>query len=761
MLVYANLTFTCLHCRVPICRISSSVLVGRSSGGDAGGTLSTVRSFNVLSVADGFSGRLRVLGSEALVGGIISHLGLCAGVTVRRSFNCSIPLCGGSPLSIFVATRRTSGLRKGVQLRLVCSPANRLAIATFCVRGKSGRRAAGSFSRLPTVLPLPMNIVAVSRGSSLPTPRRPIGLGTVVDAPATMTTNCETNLAMTPVSGADAVTAVDMRGARVRQTSSFARRLVVLCGRSAGARGGRITRGDTSFVRRHVDVVGRRLNAARARLTRFGRHTKLASVDDSTRLTLRRDSGCRRRCTRGTARVGLIGCLHSCVGGPTGGSRVVPTGMKLDSVGLASTVSGCGGLVIRHGHLLHASSRDGPTVVGLGAKVRTVHRGIGAAMGDILGNLRVAQDGVSQRSHGCRDHVDGTPGRRRRFVDVTHRRRVGTALCVVLLRGHRRGTVALTTATGGKHVVRRPVPTNVISPRNGGVCVVTFIVNVNVPLNVVFLLGLLHFHVRKRASIRGLAGIPVVNSVPLANSDGRRRSTVTMHRGSGSVVARAFHDLHAGLLFVVNSPSGGIILVASAVDNRNGAFVTSGLTLDLTLLNGGIVLMKLSVHGPKLGGLFRLSRGRGKVARCLTTPGSASLRTLVRPSNVASGLSLLLNNPVPPGPARLLTHRSLRSAVDALHGRCSCVMLSATPVNVIASALVLSHMTSTDVCIYHTSCARGASCRLVGRLRRRRHLPGLYAMIGKVSVGGGGCNCCCNCNGCKGCCNCNGGCKCD
>lgn len=754
ILIYVVSTFVCLHCRTPICGISTTMLVGRNSGGnkDDGGPVKTLRSLNVFSVAGGFSGRIRVLGSEALVGGIIGRLGLCVSITRRHVFNCGAPLCGSAPMGICVAPRRTSGLRRKTGLRLGCAVGKGLSMGIRCVFSRRGRRARMDFSDVPTIFPAPMKIFDFAGGSSIPPLRRSVGLITCIGSPASIARDCMRGLSIRPASGAAAVTTVDLRGAMGRHNVSFVGYLISFCGLSTGSRGGRITRGSTRFVSRHVNVVGQRLNATRARLTSFGRHSKLASLADSTHLTLRRDSGCRRRLARGTARLELIRSLHGCIGGPGGTGRIVPTGMKLRSRGLNSVVGRCGAVLVRHGHLLHASSRGGPTMVGVGANVRSVQRGIRAAIGDMLEKLRVTRSGLRHRTQGFRNEVDDTPRRRGRFLAVSHRRRVGTALCVVLLRGHRRGTVALTSATGGKHVVGTTLPDGgPISPGGVIIVLITLMLNVNVPMNLVCLGSLLGCGVRGTRSIRGVASIPVLNRLPL--DGGPRGNTVIIRRGRGNVVRRTFHNLHAGVLFVLNTDR-GIILFASARPNRNGSFVTKGATIDLTCVNGGIIVINLSVHGPKLGGIFGLSRHARNVAGCLTSPRRAGLFSVVRRSSMDPGLSVLPNNPVPPGPARLVTHAMLRSTVRGLGRHCSCVVLSATPVTVIASATVTDHITSVYICIYHTSMAPGLKCRCVGILQSRGGFSGLTAIVGDVSLGSEetncnckrGCNCKCNCN---------------
>lgn len=248
-----------------------------------------------------------------------------------------------------------------------------------------------------------------------------------------------------------------------------------------------MTTGATRFVSRHVHVVGGRLNAARDRLTDFGRQTNMISVTTSTARTTNRRTDCRHTCTRGRMRVDLIGRLGGRVLGRDDRFRIVPTGVKLGGDSLGAMMRGCGRVLVRHGHLLHASRRSGPTIRDLGTDVRMVHGDMVNTVRATRGNLLVGHRTLRTRAHGCTNGMDSTPMRRGRCLDVSHRRRVRTGLCLVLLRGHRRGGVALTSATGGTHIVSRPLTNNRVFPAPSRACVVTLMLNLKLPMNLVFL----------------------------------------------------------------------------------------------------------------------------------------------------------------------------------------------------------------------------------------------------------------------------------
>lgn len=119
-------------------------------------------------------------------------------------------------------------------------------------------------------------------------------------------------------------------------------------------------------------------------------------------------------------------------------------------------------------------------------------------------------------------------------------------------------------------------------------------------------------------------------------------------------------------------------------------------------------------------------------------------------SNIGRGLSLLVTNPAPTGPNRLVMEGDLGRAVTLLGRRCSCIVVSATPMNLMTSALRLDGLTSEALFIYHTSFSAGSDFACVGGLSRRGGLPGVSVMVGSVSLSGGGFTCDCKFNGCDG-----------
>ncbi len=200
------------------------------------------------------------------------------------------------------------------------------------------------------------------------------------------------------------------------------------------------------------------------------------------------------------------------------------------------------------------------------------------------------------------------------------------------------------------------------------ILLVNLIVKVTLPTNLLCLLGLLHCHVRKHGSVRGLASVTILDSVFITSRLGKKGHTVIIERGGGSVVRRAFQGLHAGLNFIVSGRR-GILLYASIVPNRNGAFMSAGLTVDVTLVKHGILVVNLSIHGPHLTGLFSLRDNARNIATCLTkSSGSSSfLHRRVFGSNIDTGLSIVPTNLVPPGPKRLVASTHLSRTFTQLH----------------------------------------------------------------------------------------------
>ncbi len=173
-------------------------------------------------------------------------------------------------------------------------------------------------------------------------------------------------------------------------------------------------------------------------------------------------------------------------------------------------------------------------------------------------------------------------------------------------------------------------------------------------------------------------------------------------------ITRTCGVVHTGLLFALTGTGGHIIIFSDTRPDTNGSALYTGLTVIVTRANTGIILISTSVHGPiRRHGFHR--NGARNLSGVLNNL-SSHRRYAV--SRIVPGLSLVPYNAVPPGPSRLLNSSHVVTLINRLRGRCSCIFVSAPPLNIISSTLILRPISTNVILITH----RGrAACRRVRR----------------------------------------------
>lgn len=607
-------------------RDSAGVLVGSSrSGGNnntTNTTTTTVSGLDLKFVSDSgnVSGRARVLGSHFLMRRAVGGLGLCTRCG-RNNVLMSALVCTGRRMGISVSAADLGRLGTPVGLAVahrknVCRMGNGCfgPVSTRAFRG-TPCRVGGALTGLPTRVEAGTNALALARGPICRLGRN-ARLGIRVVSPFGTSGRCFGHLAVGRAGGATGAIRLAFGSRDERENISFLGNLVSTCGCRTGVSGGRVRGHARSFVGDQLTGVSARLANGSAGLRGCGRGGHVISVKLGTGRTMLDSSRFSRRLGGTGVRIRLLGRVNGCVSRPTGGCRPVPAGMNLRSRDTATLVKRCGDLTLAHGRLLRDTDRSSPIMAPVATRLRSLVATVGQTVFRTEVGVGVRHGDVTSVTDGCRGAVNIAPRRRGTLARVKHRRSIASNLCLVLLRGHRRASVSLTSATSGTGVVR---PTTFMSGMDPGKVVtllVTFVLNITVPTNVVCLHRLLHGGVLNRSSMRGLARLPVVKSVP-ATDTGKDGNGVIVRRGGDGLVSRVFEKLHAGLR-LTNSSGRGMFVIASAAAKRNGAFVTSGLTVDLTLLRGGAVVIKLSVEGPEVTRLFNVNSHRRNVAGVLT-----------------------------------------------------------------------------------------------------------------------------------------------
>ncbi len=225
--------------------------------------------------------------------------------------------------------------------------------------------------------------------------------------------------------------------------------VIAMCGSVTVSSGGLVMRGAAGFVGNQLTMVRGRLNNMRSGVMDFGGRGRVVSLRSTMKRCADRSRGCDSSIVRARARLRMTHCVGSCLASGSGRGSLVPTGAKVDSVGVRDRVSRCGRAGLGQSRLLSRDDRHGPVMRRLGSSVGTVERDVVDTVSGVVMDLGIQLGRTRGQRGTTRDGIRAVPAGRQRVLSVRHRRGVGRDLCLFLLGGHRRGTLSRTVIGSG------------------------------------------------------------------------------------------------------------------------------------------------------------------------------------------------------------------------------------------------------------------------------------------------------------------------
>jgi succinoglycan biosynthesis transport protein ExoP len=307
--------------------------------------------------------------------------------------------------------------------------------------------------------------------------------------------------------------------------------------------------------------------------------------------------------------------------------------------------------------------------------------------------------------------------------DVDTNRELYTTL---LTRLKETGVTSGLTASSFTIVDSAVAPTRPSAPRKKLILLLASFVGLVGGVGLAFLREYIDTSIRTVKDIENTLRVPALGVIPSRKSlpEGPRRRAVherteapfglVAHLRASSVVAEAFRQLRASLLY---SPEGGtpkVLMVTSLQAGDGKTSLAANLAIVLAQLDAGdVLLVDADMRRPSVHTLLGVSQAPGLAEYLI---GQAQATDAVRLTHVPR-LSVLPAGDLPHNPAELLSSPRLRQALGDLSKVFSYVVIDSTPLFGASDAAVLAPKVEGVVLVLrHRKADREAARRAVGRL---------------------------------------------
>ena len=147
-----------LRYKAPVYSVSSTVLIkqGDKTKYNASSTLASMQDLGMLSMANNFDNELEILQSYTLTKKVVDALNLYIDYKEDGGFGYDRILYKTSPVQVWMAPDEAEKLPSALQIKMVCSPGDKLSVILNYVVKEEEHSIGKSFTKLPAVFVTPI-----------------------------------------------------------------------------------------------------------------------------------------------------------------------------------------------------------------------------------------------------------------------------------------------------------------------------------------------------------------------------------------------------------------------------------------------------------------------------------------------------------------------------------------------------------------------------------------------------------------------------
>jgi tyrosine-protein kinase Etk/Wzc len=300
--------------------------------------------------------------------------------------------------------------------------------------------------------------------------------------------------------------------------------------------------------------------------------------------------------------------------------------------------------------------------------------------------------------------VENLPETQQEALKLSRDVQVNTELYTTLLNTAQELRVAKAGTVGNVRVIDQAAASgSPIKPRKMRIVSVSTIAGLFFAVFIVFIHRKLQSGVEDPDEAERQLGVPVFASVPhsdlqekLDRRFNRRKggqSTLLTEHANEDPAIESLRSLRTTLHFRLLEAPNNILLVTGPSPGIGKTFIGSNLCAVLALSGKRILLIDCDMRKGMIHRHVRMERSPG-LSELIA--GSANIEEVVRPTTFEN-LSVITSGKLPPNPAELLLHPSLKSHLKSLSTAYDFVLLDAPPVLAVTDAAILGREAGTTL----------------------------------------------------------------
>ena len=721
-----------LYFQTPVYQVSASIMIkDDKKGGNSGSAdLENLGLGGVITSAQSIDNEIEVLRSKTILKEVVNSLELYITYYDEDEFP-KREMYKTSPVVVNLTAQEADKLPSAALIDMQLSSDGGLDVNLKVGLNEYNKR----FDKLPAVFPTNVGTFGFTLRDSLLNGqvegRKDVRhISAVVSQPFGMAKGYQWALTIAPTSKATSVATVSLVNTNIQRGQDFINKLMEMYNRNTNNDKNEVAEKTREFINERIKIIDEELGNTEEKLETFKRNAGLTDISSDAQLAVSGNAEYEKKRVENGTQINLVRDLAKYINNPLNEYEVLPSNIGLTDNGLTTQLERYNELVIERKRLLRTSTENNPMIINLDMSIRAMKANVKAAIDGTLQGLLIVKADLDREASRFSRRISDAPGQERQYVSIARQQEIKAGLYLMLLQKREENAITLAATANNAKIIDEPVAEGgPVSPKPKMIYMFALALGVGLPVGIIFLISLTKFKIEGRGDVEKLTRLPIVGDVPLT---GEKNGSIAVFENQNNLMSETFRNVRTNLQFMLENDQ-KVILVTSTISGEGKSFVSSNLSISLSLLGKKVVIVGLDIRKPGLNKVFNISRKEQGITQYLSNP-EKNLMDFVQVSDVSKSLYILPGGTVPPNPTELLARDGLDKAVETLKKNFDYVILDTAPVGMVTDTLLIGRVADLSVYVCRADYTRKAEYTLINEFAENNKLPNLCTVINGLDL---------------------------
>lgn len=721
-----------LRLTTPIYNISATVLIKDEKKGGGASMSSDLEKMGLegfVSSSSNVDNEIEVLRSKSLAREVVNNLGLFVTYMDEDEFP-SKELYHTSPVLVSLTHQEADKLPGRMEINMILQPTGALGVQ-ITVGEKEYRK---QFDKLPAVFPTDEGTVAFFANNDTLSAVCPENITkerhitAFINRPFSVLKEYVNSLSIAPTSKTTSVVVISLENTNTRRGRDYINKLLEMYNINANNDKNEVAQKTAEFIDERIGIISKELGSTEQDLENFKRSAGITDLSSEAQIALTGNAEYEKKRVENQTQINLVMDLQRYMKGNE--YEVLPSNIGLQDAASAGAIDRYNQMLVERKRLLRTSTENNPTIINLDTSIRAMRTNVQATLDATLKGLQITKEDLAREASRYSRRINDAPTQERQFVSIARQQEIKSGLYLMLLQKREENAITLAaTANNAKIIDEALADDNPISPKKTIVYLAALVLDVGLPVGVIYLIGLTKFKIEGRADVEKLTSLPVVGDIPLADE---KTGSIAVFENQNNLMSETFRNVRTNLQFMLENGK-NVILVTSTISGEGKSFISANLAISLSLLGKKVVIVGLDIRKPGLNKVFNIPKKEHGITQYLTNT-TANLMDFVQPSDINKNLFILPGGTVPPNPTELLARGGLEKAIETLKANFDYVILDTAPVGMVTDTLLIGRVADLSVYVCRADYTHKAEFTLINELAENNKLPNLCIAVNGLDL---------------------------